>query len=137
MLGTYGLFLNVMAAPIVLLWDKTGVETFELPSHSKASMLMLNAGFDSIYNVLLLFGILITSPLFISVGSMLVMPASIVTDRLIHGTVMGPVGVCGAIVIVIGFSLLNIPQEDASRWMKRKCGRNRGGQDPLLTYAEF
>lgn len=124
MLGLYGLCTVAFSGPLLALWNSGNVESFELPPHSKLSMLGINTVLDSTYNALLLFGILTTSPLFMSVGTMMVMPFSLLTDRILHGVQMGPAGILGAIVIVIGFTMLNIPQTAAARWygkFKRRC----------------
>lgn len=115
MLGCYGVMTILLSIPSLLIWNAAGLEVFEHPPSHKVGMLALNTGLDSIYNVLLLFGILVTTPLFMSVGVMLVMPFSIVVDRILHGTELGPSGVLGAIVIVIGFALLNVPPEASER----------------------
>jgi hypothetical protein len=42
-------------------------------------MLFLNLGLDCVFNALLLLGIMLSSPLFVSIGSLLTVPASIVS----------------------------------------------------------
>ena len=124
----YGVGTAMFCGPVLAVWDHAGLETFEWPPNGhKTSLLLLNAVLDSTYNGLLLFGILVTTPLFMSVGTMLVMPASIVVDRLVHGTVLSPLAVVGAVVIVVGFGMLNIPPHTADRWgagVWARCARS-------------
>ena len=109
MLGLYGVMTFLFSVPLLAIWNAAKIEEFKTPASHKLTLLLINTALDSVYNALLLFGILTTSPLFMSVGTMLVMPCSMVTDRLLHGVVMGPVGITGAVVIVCGFAMLNLP----------------------------
>jgi hypothetical protein len=124
-LGLYGVWTMVGSIVFIPVWSSTGAEHYVSPPGHKLRLILLNSALDSIYNILLLFGILVTTPLFMSVGTMMVMPCSIVVDRLVHGTELGPSGIVGAIVIIVGFVMLNIPQETAARWYKNwreRCG---------------
>ncbi|MDR3740189.1 MAG: hypothetical protein P4L40_14340 [Terracidiphilus sp.] len=126
MLGLYGVATCVYAPPLLAAFHYGGTEVFVPPPAPETRLIALNAFLDSSYNGLLLFGILLTSPLFMSVGTMLVMPASIVVDRLVRGTVMGGQGIGGAVIIVMGFAMLNVPPLTAARWghaIRRALGR--------------
>ncbi len=62
----------------MVLVHAVGAESFEAPPRDNVALLCLNTCLDSLYS-LLLFGILVPTPLIMSVGCMLVMPASTVT----------------------------------------------------------
>jgi hypothetical protein len=124
-LGLYGVWTIIGSIVFIPVWSAIGAEHYVTPPEHKLRLILLNSALDSIYNILLLFGILVTTPLFMSVGTMMVMPCSIVVDRLVHGTELGPSGIVGAVVIVVGFVMLNIPQEAAARWYRAcrvRCG---------------
>jgi hypothetical protein len=124
-LGLYGVWTIIGSIVFIPVWSAIGAERYVAPPEHKLRLILLNSALDSIYNILLLFGILVTTPLFMSVGTMMVMPCSIVVDRLVHGTELGPSGIVGAVVIVVGFVMLNIPQEAAARWYRAcrvRCG---------------
>jgi hypothetical protein len=72
MLMLYGVQTFVGLWVMVVLTDVAGVELFEYPSRSTVVVLTLNALLDAAFNGFLLVGILITSPLFMAVGGMLV-----------------------------------------------------------------
>jgi solute carrier family 35 protein F5 len=74
MLMSYGVITLLVCWVFVAFVHATGVETFELPPRAKIGLLFTNAALDSLYNGLLLLGILISTPLFMSVGCMLVSP---------------------------------------------------------------
>jgi solute carrier family 35 protein F3/4 len=67
-------------------------------------------GLDSLFNCLLILGIVISSPLFISVGSLLTIPASVVSDWLLHGTVLPLLSYLGMAAIIVGFLLLTLSE---------------------------
>lgn len=81
-------------------------EPFILPNHDETVLLVLNAFLDSWYYMLLVFGIAITNPVFMSVGVMLVSPASFVVDYFLHGTRLVPQAWGGVALVILGFVLL-------------------------------
>jgi drug/metabolite transporter (DMT)-like permease len=109
-LGLIGLFHSLLNWPGLLILDATGVETFELPEARAGESLMVTMVMDSAFNVLLLIGIALTSPLFISVGSLLTIPASILSDWLVHGRVMDGGALGGVAMIAVGFLLLTFAE---------------------------
>jgi hypothetical protein len=121
MISSYGILQMLLCWVIVLVVHVAGVERFEAPPADKVKMLVLNAVLDATYNSLLLFGIIVTSPLFMSIGVMLVMPVSIVVDRIQNGTKLEPGAVIGAVIIVGAFTLLNLPAGSVTRLWRRRC----------------
>jgi hypothetical protein len=115
-MAVYGFVTVVLSAPTLYIWSATSLEPFVLPSRHKLHLIIVNTALYTLYNGLLVFGILVTTPLFMSVGTMMVMPCSIVVDKLLYHSEMSSLALAGAVVIVIGFVMLNIPQTVASRW---------------------
>ena len=105
-LGTMGAFTLLTLWPLFFILDATGVEPFEWPNRSKAQLLALNTGLDSIYNLLLLMGISTSSPLVISLGTMLVVPATMAVDWAVHGATMSWGALGGVLLIAVGFLLM-------------------------------
>lgn len=108
-LGLMGCFTLVTLAAVIPVLHATGLETFELPPGDKARMLMLNTGLDSVYNMCLLLGIGLSSPLTMSIASMLVVPASILADWMLHSDVPLPMEAGGMALILAGFVTLQLP----------------------------
>lgn len=107
MLSCIGVFSLVTIWPGVIIVHYTGYETFEVPSNHIGSLIAVNMFLDTMFNLFLLFGIALSSPLFISIGSMLVIPVTLITDVVIH-SIHVPVGVImGCALIAMAFVLLH------------------------------
>ena len=91
------------------VWSVQGIETLERPPEKILDEIILNAFLDSIFNSFLLIGCLVLSPLVMAVGSMMVVPASIVTDFLVHNTKLTTVSFLGVGLIFLGFIILKLP----------------------------
>ncbi|KAA0176022.1 hypothetical protein FNF27_02414 [Cafeteria roenbergensis] len=124
MMGLFGVATLLFVWPLIPLLDATGLEPFEWPIPAqKWEMMMLNAALDTVYNVLLLIGILISSPLVISVGVMMVVPSSMVVDGILHNTRFQPLAYGGVALIVLGFLVLKLPERMLHRAMRALgCG---------------
>ena len=114
-IGSMGLFSLLTLWPFFFLLDRIGIEPFEWPSVDKAKLLALNAGLDAIYNLLLLLGIVISSPLWMSIGTMLVVPATILADWALNGTVLTGQVAAGIVLILFGFIVLQLPAGAAAK----------------------
>jgi drug/metabolite transporter (DMT)-like permease len=114
-LGAMGVFTLLLQWPLFLVFDRSGLEPFAWPPPSKLRLLLLDAGLDTLYNALLLVGIASTSPLTMSLGSMLVVPASMLADWSLHGIVPSVGSVVGIGLILCGFLLLQAPADLAER----------------------
>jgi drug/metabolite transporter (DMT)-like permease len=125
MLGLIGVFTTLFLWPVFLLIAWLRIEPFSWPSARVTQILLANALMDGFYNSILLFGVVIASPLIISVGCMLVTPVSIVVDYLVNGTVLGPVSVLGIFLIVLGFAGLHTDFAAIATWTQERCGRSR------------
>jgi len=107
-LGLIGVWTALVLWPVFFVLSASGLEPFRLPSRHTLDILLGNVVLDSMYNGLLLFGVAVSSPLAMSVGSMLVVPASIAADYFIHGTLLSALGGVGVVLIVAGFVLLKL-----------------------------
>ena len=83
-LGLVGISSLVFCSPFLLLLDITGTEKFEAPSGEEWRLLAIVGFLDTVFNLLLLFAIMLSSPLFTSVGCLLVLPASVLWDFWAH-----------------------------------------------------
>eukprot|EP01138_Halocafeteria_seosinensis_P012994 gb/GECG01013272.1/.p1 GENE.gb/GECG01013272.1/~~gb/GECG01013272.1/.p1 ORF type:complete len:454 (+),score=40.94 gb/GECG01013272.1/:1-1362(+) len=109
MLALIGFYTLVLMWPIFPLFNATKVEIWQWPSKEHLQILTGNAFMDGFYNVVLLYGIMLVSPLFMSVGTMLVVPVSIFVDHFVHDTKLSPEAIGGVVCIVMGFISLNFP----------------------------
>jgi len=92
-----------MWIPLVI-FDAAGVEEFELPKTANvAHRLILNAALGASYTSSYLVGIAFTSPTFMSVGALLVVPVGVVTDYLLHDVLIPPLSGVGCGIIAVGF----------------------------------
>ena len=90
-----GLTIVTLFWPFFFILDAAGIEKFEWPNHDVWMMLGINMSLDCCFNLLLLLGINMTSPLFISVGSLLTVPASILSDKIAHNYMFPPLAWVG------------------------------------------
>lgn len=104
-----GIFTLVTLWPVFLVLHYSGVEPLEWPSGPKGRMLALSAALDTLYNVALLFGISVTSPLWMSVGTVLVVPATMIADFIVHNVTVGAMAGGGIALILIGFVVMQLP----------------------------
>ena len=117
MLGLMGLATAILQWPMILILNSTGEEVFVAPSFACGpgepcifEKLLSNCGLDALYNVLLVFGISITSPVFISVGTMLVAPITVIVDRLkVPPQEFDWKGWVGIVCVVVAFAVLKLP----------------------------
>jgi len=119
-LGSAGVQTLFWYWPIILILHYSGYETFEMPSKDVWEVLSVNGALDCAFNILLLITIMLTNPLFVSVGSLLTIPASIVADKLFRHYVPNALSFVGAGLIVLGFVGLNLAEHLYAKKMKRR-----------------
>jgi len=85
-----------------------GIEKFEFPRAEIFYGLVYTTLLDSVFNVALTIGIMLTSPLFMSVGTLLTIPVSVLSDLLLHGLQFSGWTYLGLFGIVLGFIGLNV-----------------------------
>ncbi|RKP34634.1 hypothetical protein BJ085DRAFT_6928, partial [Dimargaris cristalligena] len=85
-------------------------EVFEIPAWPIFRLLLLNAFFGVLYNGAILVVLVLTSPLFASVGIMLTIPVIAVIDMIINGQVLAWNVALGGVGILVGFAILTYVQ---------------------------
>ncbi len=136
--GLIGFFTLALTWPGIFLVDLLGYETFELPQGNALYIVLIMMALDSLSNFVLLIGIALSSPLFISVGALSSIPATVVADYIAHGTVLPPLSYFGILSIVLGFLLLSLSEYLHSRISRRKlldaCEEHTPLQRWILVY---
>jgi solute carrier family 35 protein F5 len=103
-----GIWTIVLMWPGFLILHYSGIEPFEQPPNSHVTFIIaMNMIMDAVFNILLLFGLALSSPLFVSVGTMLVMPATLVTDHIVNNVKINGGVICGCLLVALAFGLLN------------------------------
>jgi len=120
--------------PVFFILDASGAETFVWPTAAQAQMVLLNCGLDIIYNGSLLFGIIASTPLVMSLGLITVVPASVVADWLVHGRVMSGQAIGGTFAILSGYLALQLQEGTVVGMLRRMVGVSaaEGTNDRLL-----
>ena len=104
------------------------VASLLLVSWSDVTFLITNAALDAVFNGLLVLAIALVSPLFASMGSMLLIPTGIVVDSLSSSkTLWDAWTYAGAVLIVIGFIVLSLPPA-IRRNIASRCRCTRGAR---------
>ena len=103
LLGLIGIWYIIIVAPFIVIAHFTGLERFELPSIKVALVILFSSTLDAISNILILLCIILSSPLFVSMGALLALPSSALADFLVHGEVMNTWSMIGAMLIILGF----------------------------------
>jgi drug/metabolite transporter (DMT)-like permease len=103
-----GLWTFVIISPILLVLHFSGVMVLSVPSDNLIIFCIISSSICGFFiNLLLNFGIVLTSPLFISVGAMICVPGTVVADYVLHNTPITVVQAVGTGAILVGFALLN------------------------------
>lgn len=78
--GLAGLLTLLTIWPLFFLLDHTGVEPFRWPTREELYYIIIVSLCDTLFNLFLVVTILLTSPLFTSVGTILVIPLGCLVD---------------------------------------------------------
>lgn len=131
-LGLMGSCTLVLQWPITLVLHYTGIETFELPPPMVQYGIGINVGLDLVLNGANFIGIAFTSPLFMTVGSVLTIPTSVLADKIIQNYVLPVWAFLGMGVIMIGFILLNVDEYLRMKKEKPDVSTINGEGDPIM-----
>lgn len=107
-LSLMGVWSILCLWPVFFILAALGVERPQLPSPHIAGLLALNALLDSLYNICLLLGIGLLSPLTMSLASVLVVPVSVLADWVLHGVRPGPSTGAGCAMLCLGFVMMQL-----------------------------
>ena len=96
----------------MVILSANGVEQFEWPTwhppNATAPVLLTAATIAFIVNALSMIGQIIASPLFMSVGLGLTIPASFIADRIVHSERhLSALAICGALLVTVAFLLMH------------------------------
>eukprot|EP01006_Ploeotia_vitrea_P057089 TRINITY_DN68152_c10_g2_i1.p1 TRINITY_DN68152_c10_g2~~TRINITY_DN68152_c10_g2_i1.p1 ORF type:complete len:494 (-),score=228.17 TRINITY_DN68152_c10_g2_i1:20-1501(-) len=89
--------------PIPLL-AALGMEDMELPSEHTGHYVFLAVVLDAVLNGCLLIGIAWSSPLFMAIGTLLTIPTSALSDKIMHSYTLSFGAIVGILLIVSGFA---------------------------------
>lgn len=109
-LGFIGLWTFLFYWPGIILLDAIDFETFEQPTGNVYLVLSFLSITDLAFNFFFFACILLTSPVFVSFGSLLSVPISIFFDMVLHEYLLPPMAFIGVGLIVFGFVLINCAQ---------------------------
>ena len=101
--GLLGVAAVATMWPIFFVLDATGFEPFVWPERDDLPYIAIVAVCDVGFNLFLLITILLSSPLFASVGTILVIPLGAATDYLWKGTLLADNAFYGVGMIIVGF----------------------------------
>jgi solute carrier family 35 protein F5 len=117
-LGFSGVINLLIAWPTLLILGVTGVEMYE-PMGEYGGQIMLNGFIDTVFNGAFIYGVSLTSPVFMSTGTIMIIPLGIAVDLVLGKGSMSFIALCGVCLIVIGFLALNVI---SSRQQKASAG---------------
>jgi len=110
-MGLFGTMGCVAYWPIILICHYSGYETLEFPTGHVAWVFALTVVLDAIMNVSILLCITLSSPLFVTCGTLLTIPVSVLADRFLNDYSMAWPCYVGVALIVSGFFGLTFSKE--------------------------
>lgn len=106
--GFVGLFNIILLWPVIVIFNYTGVETFELPNSFHVwSIVVVNASISIISDVCWALAMLMTSPLVVTVGLSATIPLAIAGDMAINSRYGNFTYYLGAFLMVISIFRIN------------------------------
>jgi hypothetical protein len=111
-LGLMGVYTCVSVGPFVYVLDVTGAEEFHTPftdceGISCFSYILIDGALDLLYNICLLVGISLTSPRFMSAGTIMIIPVGVAVEIVKDPTtVWNPWAIVGCVTIVLSFVVM-------------------------------
>lgn len=132
-LGTYGIISSVLGLPIAILLAATGVEDrwWDMTSEVNWWSVFGSAAIDFVYNLVLNYGLSITSPVLVAFSLILGTPANMVVDAALRGTYANLMEIVGAFLIINSFAVLACPPAFYTRSCAREGNRDKPSQ-PML-----
>ena len=96
--------------PVMFILDSLDIEKFELPQDSDDTLLVIvSVILNLIFFASFLISIVLTNPVFASMGTLFVLPVGYFSDIIINSYKVQMEAILGTIAIAFGFLLLNIP----------------------------
>ncbi len=131
-LGCMGLWTLVSQWPFFFIFAAAGLEPFEpSPPPSKIHGIATAIVLDFIFNVSLLWGISTSTPFAMSLSTTLVVPATVLTDWLLHSILPSALSMTGTLLILLAVTILLLPEG----FWRTQCRRyfNHQSSNDLLT----
>jgi len=113
-LGLIGLSVALFT-PLFPFLDYIGFEEFEWPPPHAMRLIGLNVALDTVFNVSLLVTILLTSPLFCSLATILTIPVSMLADVIMGKPGLPTVSYSGIFLIVVGYLCLAVSEMNSRK----------------------
>ena len=113
-LGLMGLWTLFTQWPIFFIAAAAQLEPLDLAPLTKAGGIALSMALDFFFNLFLLWGISSSTPFTMSLSTTLVVPATILTDYILHNTLPSPLSAGGTVLILFAVSLLLTPHDFAT-----------------------
>lgn len=99
--------LLILWAPLAIC-HYTGYQEFHLPNDVQAAPIALDCLLEGAYLVWLVLAIALSSPLFVTIGTVLAIPSSAAMDALLHGILCPTMSLVGTGLVVFGFVGVNV-----------------------------
>ena len=129
-LGFIGLGNLVFVPPLLVFLHLSGLEVLSLPStDEQVNLLAVNGFLSFLFDLLFALSIFLSGPVVVSVSSSLIIPLSLIADRLLHGNAIQGRSVAGSLVVVAGLWFLNDEKGRTEAWLKGRWRRWRGVED--------
>ena len=109
-LGLLGFFTLTCLWPAVLLGHLAGLEPFVMPTTEQWEWMIISGTSNIFFYLSMAAGTQLTSALWISVGSLASVPASMLTDYFLHNYIIHGWSWLGVALVVAGFILMNIQE---------------------------
>ena len=119
-LGVAGVANTLIIFWVIVLFDATGIETFEWPDPLETRYLAINCFFDTLLFISVFAATALTTPLLVSLGSLLVIPCSVFLDYFLHSYLPGVLVWVGIVLIVLGFLSLLFAGGKAKQFEKER-----------------
>lgn len=103
-----GLFVACLIWIMIPVWNKAGIEPVVKWETRTTAFLFANVAFEVSYVMTLVFGTILTSPLYFSVTTTLAIPVAGVTDWIVHGQVFSALTIAGMSFVLLGVILMNV-----------------------------
>ena len=119
--GIMGLETLLIWWIMFFIWDYTKLEPFEIPSEKKQIIsIVFTAVVDLFYNLAYFMGITLLNAFLMAMSSLLVIPISFIALVIIYSDKPTVLGILGAILIFVGFVLLELPFKKISPCCRRE-----------------
>ncbi|XP_033629308.1 solute carrier family 35 member F4-like [Asterias rubens] len=122
-LSVLGIFNILFLWPFIIIFYYTEVESWSFDK-IPWDYLCGSAALSVAFNFLVNFGIAVTFPLFIALGTVLGIPLNAVVDLVFRGTNFSNFKIGGSVLVIVGFLVMLIPerwQQKVACWTEGSC----------------